>query len=102
MRNKEKDTINIVIGKHMAELRVKFNLSQKEICQVIGVNRNTYKDYEIGNRTIPLQILRDLSKFYKVSSDYFFEDMPELTEKEQRQLFRYSTVVANDKKNILI
>ena len=31
MRNKEKDTINIVIGKHMAELRAKFNLSQKEI-----------------------------------------------------------------------
>lgn len=101
MRNKEKDTINIVIGKHMAELRAKFNLSQKEICQVIGVNRNTYKDYEIGNRTIPLQILRDLSKFYKVSSDYFFEDMPELTEKEQRQLIRYSTAVANDKEKYI-
>lgn len=101
MRNKEKGTINIVIGKHMAELRAKFNLSQKEICQVIGVNRNTYKDYEIGNRTIPLQILRDLSKFYKVSSDYFFEDMPELTEKEQSQLFRYSTVVANDKEKYI-
>ena len=101
MRNKEKDTINIVIGKHMAELRAKFNLSQKEICQVIGVNRNTYKDYEIGNRTIPLQILRDLSKFYKVSSDYFFEDMPELTEKEQTQLFRYSAAVANDKEKYI-
>ena len=101
MRNKEKDTINIVIGKHMAELRAKFNLSQKEICQVIGVNRNTYKDYEIGNRTIPLQILRDLSKFYKVSSDYFFENMPELSEKKQRQLFRYSTAVANDKEKYI-
>lgn len=42
MKNKEKDIINIVI---MAELRAKFNLSQKEICQVIGVNRNIYKDY---------------------------------------------------------
>ena len=37
--NKKKDTTNIVIGKHMTELRSKFNLSQKEICQVIGVNR---------------------------------------------------------------
>lgn len=101
MRNKEKDTINIVIGEHMAELRAKFNLSQKEICQVIGVNRNTYKDYEIGNRTIPLQVLRDLSKFYKVSSDYFFEDMPELTQKEQQQLFRYSTAVANNKEKYI-
>ena len=101
MRNKEKDTVNIVIGKHMAELRAKFNLSQKEICQVIGVNRNTYKDYEIGNRTIPLQILRDLAKFYKVSTNYFFEDMPELTIKEQQQLLRYSTAVANDKEKYI-
>lgn len=85
----------------MAELRGQFNLSQREICQVIGVNRNTYKDYEIGNRTIPLQILRDLAKFYKLSSNYFFENMPELTEKEQQQLFRYSTVVATDKEKYI-
>ncbi len=101
MRNKERDTINIVIGKHMAELRAKFNLSQKEICQVVGVNRNTYKDYEIGNRTIPLQVLRDLATFYKVSTDYFFEDMPKLTQKEQQHLFRYSTAVANDKEKYI-
>lgn len=101
MLKREKDTINIVIGKHMAELRAKFNLSQKEICQVIGVNRNTYKDYEIGNRTIPLQILRDLANFYKVTSNYFFEDMPELTIKEQQQLLRYSTAVANDKEKYI-
>lgn len=41
VRNKEKDTINTVMGKNMAELRGKFNLSQREIFQVIGVNRNT-------------------------------------------------------------
>ena len=76
MRNKEKDTINIVIGKHMAELRAKFNLSQKEICQVIGVNRNTYKDYEIGNRTVP-------------------------SAQEQRQLFMYSSAVINDKQKYI-
>lgn len=97
MKNIEKDTINIVIGKHMAELRSKFNLSQREICEIIGINRNTYKDYELGNRTIPLQIVRDLVKFYKVSTNYFFEDMPELSEKEQRQLFEYSFKVANGK-----
>lgn len=102
MRKEEKDTINVVIGKHMAELRVKFGLSQKEICQVIGVNRNTYKDYEIGNRTIPLQIIQDLVKFYKVSSNYFFSDMPNLTEEEQSRLFQYSTSVAMNKQKYLI
>ena len=102
MRNRKKYTINTVIGKHMAELRGIFNMSQKEICQVIGVNRNTYKDYEIGNRAIPLPIIRALSYFYKVSCDYFFEDMSKLTEKEQRQLFRYSTAVANDKGKYIV
>lgn len=101
MGKNDKDTINVVIGKHMAELRGQFNLSQKEICGVIGVNRNTYKDYEIGNRTVPLQMLRDLAKFYKVSTNYFFEDMPELTLKEQKQLFTYSNAVANDKQKYI-
>ena len=40
MRNKEKDTINIVIGKHMAELRAKFNLSQKEIGQKLNYSQS--------------------------------------------------------------
>ena len=45
MKNIEKDTINTVISKHLSELRSQFSLSQNEICGVIGVNRNTYKDY---------------------------------------------------------
>lgn len=85
----------------MAKLRSQFGLSQKEIYGVIGVNRNTYKDYELGNRTIPLQVLRDFSKFYKMSSNYFFEDMPELTLKEQHQLFMYSTTVKNNKEQYI-
>ena len=101
MRNIEKDTINVVIGKHMAELRTKFNLSQKELCQVIGVNRNTYKDYEIGTRTIPFQVIRDLANFYKVSYNYFFEDMPDLTPKEHARLLNYSLAVSGDKQKYL-
>lgn len=96
-----KDTLNIVIGKHMTELRNQFGLSQKEICQVIGVKRDTYKDYELGRRATPLQVLRDLAKFYKVSADYFFEDMPELSNEERRKLFQYSNAVLNDKEKYI-
>lgn len=45
MRHK-KDINNVVIEKHMAELRTKFNLSQRKMCQVIDANRNIYNDYE--------------------------------------------------------
>ena len=57
----------------MAELRSKFNLSQKEIFGVNGVNRNTYNDYEIGNRTVPLLILKNPTRFYKVLINYFLK-----------------------------
>lgn len=97
----EKNPINVVIGTHLAELRQQFGLSQKEICQVIGVKRDTYKDYELGRRSIPIPILRELAKFYKVSSNYFFDSMPELTLKEREQLFRYSTAVATDKQKYI-
>ncbi len=96
-----KETINVVMGKHMAELRNQFGLSQKEICQVIGAKRDTYKDYELGRRATPLQTLRDLAKFYKVSADYFFEDMPELSIEERRKLYQYSNAVLNDKQKYI-
>ena len=86
MKNIDRNAINITIGKHMADLRDKFHLSQKEISGVVGVNRNTYKCYEIGDRTPPFQLIRDLANFYKVSTDYFFEDMPQLTLKEQMHI----------------
>ena len=98
---RKKETINIVIGKHMAELREKFGLTQKEICDVIGVNRNTYKDYEVGNRTIPINVLRELANFYKINTNYFFEDMPNLSIQEEMQLIKYSTAVANNKEKYI-
>ena len=101
MKNIDRNAINITIGKHMADLRDKFHLSQKEISGVVGVNRNTYKCYEIGDRTPPFQLIRDLANFYKVSTDYFFEDMPQLTLKEQTQLFNYANTVANNKQKYI-
>ena len=101
MRSKEKDTVNVVIGKNMAKMRAQFNLSQKEICQVIGVNRNTYKDYEVGKRTVPLQILQDLAKFYKVSTNYFFENMPQLPPDKEVIMRRFAESVANNKEKYI-
>ncbi len=101
MKNIDRNAINITIGKHMADLRDKFHLSQEEISGVVGVKRNTYKCYEIGDRTPPFQLIRDLANFYKVSTDYFFKDMPQLTLKEQNQLLNYANAVANNKQKYI-
>jgi transcriptional regulator with XRE-family HTH domain len=93
--------MDITIGKNMSELRKKFNLTQKEICAVVGVNASTYKHYELGDRMVPISVLQDLSKFYRVSTNYFFENMPELSVKEQLELDRYAEKVANSNRKYI-
>ena len=84
MENRRKS--DIAIGKNMADMRSKFNLTQKDIAQVVGVNVSTYKHYELGDRCTPLAVIRDLASFYKISTNYFFENMPELSTKEELEI----------------
>lgn len=74
--------MDITIGSNMSKLIKKFNLTQREICSVVGVNASTYKHYELGDRMVPISVLQDLAEFYKVSTNYFFKNMPKLSMKE--------------------
>ncbi|HJJ07862.1 MAG TPA: helix-turn-helix domain-containing protein [Bacilli bacterium] len=87
--------MDITIGSNMSKLRKQFNLTQREICSLVGVNTSTYKHYELGDRMVPISVLQDLAKFYKVSTNYFFENMPELSMKESIELSKYATEVSN-------
>ena len=87
--------MDITIGSNMSKLRKQFNLTQREICSVVGVNASTYKHYELGDRMVPISVLLDLAKFYKVSTNYFFENMPELSMKESIELSKYANEVSN-------
>lgn len=84
MENRRKS--DIAIGKNMADMRGKFNLTQKDVAQVVGVNVSTYKHYELGDRCTPLAVIRDLANFYKISTNYFFADMFKLSTKEELEI----------------
>ena len=99
MENRRKS--DIAIGKNMADMRSKFNLMQKDIAQVVGVNVSTYKHYELGDRCTPLAVIRDLANFYKVSTDYFFENMPELSTKEELEISRRAFEVSQNKSQMI-
>ena len=87
--------MDITIGSNLSKLRKQFNLTQREICSVVGVNASTYKHYELGDRMVPISVLQDLAKFYKVSTNYFFENMPELSRKESIELSKYVNEVSS-------
>ena len=62
-----------MVFKRIKQLRIKHNLSQKEISKKLNVKRSTYAGWELGTNTIPLRKLYLLSNYYKYSIDYITE-----------------------------
>ncbi|MBR6314387.1 MAG: helix-turn-helix transcriptional regulator, partial [Clostridia bacterium] len=46
------------------------DLTQQQVAEQLGTNRNQYQLYESGKRSLPLDMLQDLCEIYDVSADY--------------------------------
>lgn len=56
--------------KNIKELRLKSNLSQAAIAEVLDIKPQQYQRYEYGQREIPVHLLIKLADYYDVSLDY--------------------------------
>mgnify|MGYP000519579734 CR=1 FL=1 len=56
--------------KRIKDLREDHDKFQKDIAQLLGISQQYYSEYEKGNRTIPIQHLITLAKYYNTSIDY--------------------------------
>lgn len=56
--------------KHIKDLREDNDKYQKEIANLLGISQQYYSEYENGKRTIPIQHLITLAKYYNTSIDY--------------------------------
>ena len=54
----------------LRELRENNDLYQKDLAKLLNVSQQYYSEYEIGNRTITLDLLMILANFYNTSTDY--------------------------------
>lgn len=55
------------------DLRVKNNISQKDIALYLHINQSTYSKFELNKATIPIELLNQLSNYYHVSLDYLLK-----------------------------
>ena len=51
-------------------LRIDHDLTQQDIANLLCCQREVYRRYEKGTRTIPIDFLIKLADFYHVSIDY--------------------------------
>ena len=56
--------------KRIKDLREDHDKFQKDIAQILGISQQYYSEYEKGNRTIPINHLITLAKYYNTSIDY--------------------------------
>lgn len=66
--------------KRIKELREDNDLTQKQLSKILNCSQQVYSNYELGQRDLPTDILINLSKLYKVSTDYILglSDKPNL------------------------
>ena len=61
----------------MRDLREAKKLTQKQISDVLGIRQQVYSKYELGVRSLPLEHLIKLCKFYDASADWILGLTPE-------------------------
>lgn len=54
----------------LRNLRVDHDLTQETVAGYLGIEQQSYSNYENGNRTIPLWVVVKLAAYYQVSTDY--------------------------------
>ena len=54
----------------LKQIREMQELTQKDLANILNVERSTYAGWETGKDTIPLKRLNKLCDYYKVSIDY--------------------------------
>jgi bacteriophage CI repressor helix-turn-helix domain len=59
--------------KRIRDLREDNDLKQKELADYLNISQQYYSNIEKGERTISAEIVKQLSLFYNVSSDYLLE-----------------------------
>ena len=55
------------------DIRLKYNLTQKEMADYLTINQSTYSKFELNKAAIPIELLNKLSNYYNVSLDYLLK-----------------------------
>lgn len=56
--------------RRLEDLRVDHDLTQKDVAEILHMQREVYRRYEKGTRTIPVECLIILADYYGTSVDY--------------------------------
>ena len=70
------------------EIRENSEKTQTEVAKYLGVTRQAYNNYELGNRQLNPDMLDKLADYFNVTTDYLLgrEDKTTLTTKDKKEI----------------
>lgn len=68
-----KRVIFVMYLKRLEDLRLDHDLTQQQVADYLGCQREVYRRYEKGTRELPLDFLIKLADYYHVSTDYLLD-----------------------------
>jgi len=67
-------TRNIAIGRRLQVRRRSLGISERELCDNLGIYRDDLDAYEHGEKRVSANLLLRIAKLLDVRPDYFFQD----------------------------
>ncbi|MCX8281766.1 helix-turn-helix transcriptional regulator [Phyllobacterium sp. 0TCS1.6C] len=55
------------VGKRLSEVRTRLGISQIPFAETLGISSSAYKNYERGEREVPLKLIIDICEKYEVN-----------------------------------
>ena len=91
-----------LIAQTIRELRINKKYTQTEICEIIGINKQTYNNYEKGRTTPPAEIIVRLSYLYDIPTDILLQrdNLLKSATAQMRVLEQYEKDIAELKEQI--
>ena len=72
---RRRGSMSIELGRKLAALRKQNDITQKQIAEILHINRATYAYYERGDTEPDLKTLVRLSRMFGVEPSFFLPDM---------------------------
>lgn len=61
-----------VIPQRVRELRVSRGLEQQELARIVGITKQAFNHYELGDRKFPHTVIAKIADYFDVSIDYIY------------------------------
>lgn len=83
--NKDDDTV----GELLRLMRTQRNMTVKEYSKEIGISPDDLREYESGEKYIPLSVIKTIAEYYRLSMESFMKDKERIRSKDNVRLERF-------------